>query len=332
MGTNNIQRYKRILSGALVCLMMLILIVGIETFFICTRSLSGQSPVADAAVPPSPAAWQPPSMASIPAGENGISILYGQILVRETARFLGPKGSVMQITNGMNCQNCHLQAGTKPFGNNYSATAVSYPKFRSRSNGIETLNKRISDCFERSLNGEAPDSNGREMTAIRHYIEWVGSDVHRDQQLEGSGIRKPAYLNRAADPAKGAKIYTQKCQSCHGANGEGVQQADGIAYTYPPLWGEHSYNDGAGLYRLSNFAGYVKYNMPFGVDYTAPQLSDEEAWDVAAFINSQPRPHKDQSADWKNLKKKPVDFPFGPYADAFSEQQHKYGPFKPMQQ
>ncbi|MBS1527723.1 MAG: cytochrome C, partial [Bacteroidetes bacterium] len=71
-------------------------------------------------------------------------------------------------------------------------------------------------------------------------------------------------------------------------------------------------------------------NMPFGATYESPQLTDEEAWNVAAFINTQPRPHKDQHNDWKDLKKKPIDFPFGPYADAFSEKQHKLGPFKPI--
>ena len=70
--------------------------------------------------------------------------------------------------------------------------------------------------------------------------------------------------------------------------------------------------------------------MPFGATYHAPQLTAEEAWDVAAFVNTQPRPHKDQKQDWKDFAKKPVDFPFGPYADTFSEQQHKFGPFGPI--
>jgi thiosulfate dehydrogenase len=101
-------------------------------------------------------------------------------------------------------------------------------------------------------------------------------------------------------------------------------------YIYPPLWGKNSYNDGAGLYRLSRFAGYVKSNMPLGATHKTPQLSDEEAWDVAAYVNSKPRPHKDQSQDWPDAAKKPIDFPFGPFADKFSEEQHKYGPFEPI--
>ena len=70
--------------------------------------------------------------------------------------------------------------------------------------------------------------------------------------------------------------------------------------------------------------------MPLGATYERSQLTDEEAWDVAACINSQPRPPVDVSRDWPNIAGKPFDHPFGPYTDPFSEQQHKYGPFKPI--
>jgi thiosulfate dehydrogenase len=101
---------------------------------------------------------------------------------------------------------------------------------------------------------------------------------------------------------------------------------------YPPLWGSNSYNNGAGLYRLSRFAGYVKANMPLGATYATPQLTDEEAWDVAAYINSMYRPKKDLSNDWPDISKKPIDHPFGPFADGFSEEQHKIGPFIPIKE
>jgi thiosulfate dehydrogenase len=122
----------------------------------------------------------------------------------------------------------------------------------------------------------------------------------------------------------------QKCQRCHGPDGCGVFSADSTKYIYPPLWGEHSYNTGAGLFRISRFAGYVKDNMPFGASRDEQQLTDKEAWDVAAFVNSQPRPQKDFHKDWPDISRKPVDHPFGPYADSFSEHQHKYGPFAPI--
>jgi len=243
---------------------------------------------------------------------------------------LGPKGKIAHISNGMNCQNCHINAGTQPWGNNYFAVEANYPKFRERSGAIENQVKRVNDCFERSLNGKALDSSSREMKAILAYIKWLGSDVSQKTTPKGSGIYKIKGLNRPSDPDKGQIVYEAKCQSCHQANGEGVMAADGKSYIYPPLWGKNSYNQGAGLYRISNFAGYVKYNMPLGVTYEKPQLTDEEVWDLGAFVNSQPRPAKDLSKDWPNIAGKPFDHPFGPYADPFPEKQHKYGPYKPI--
>jgi thiosulfate dehydrogenase len=264
-------------------------------------------------------------------GEERALIIYGQDLIAHTSKYLGPKGSVAQITNGMNCQNCHLQAGAKAWGNNYAAVFSTYPKFRDRSGQIETIYKRVADCMERSLNGIAVDSTSREFKAIYAYIKWLGQDVQKNEKPIGSGIEKLTYLDRAADPKKGQIVYTAQCQTCHGANGEGQLAADALEYTYPPLWGPHSYNDGAGLYRISNFAGYVKNNMPYLLTaHENPKLTEEECWDVAAYVNSQTRPHKDQSNDWPKYDKKPLDFAFGPYADNFSETQHKYGPFKPI--
>ena len=259
-------------------------------------------------------------------------VKYGKELIAHTSEYLGPKGSVLQTSNGMNCQNCHLNAGTQPWGNNYFAVQANYPKFRERSGSVENQIKRVNDCFERSLNGKALDSTSREMKAILAYIKWVGSDVPKKTTPRGAGIFKIKGLKRANDPEKGRIVYEQKCQSCHQANGEGLLAENGKSYTYPPLWGKNSYNHGAGLYRISNFAGYVKYNMPLGATYERPQLTDEEAWDLAAFVNSQPRPTKDLSKDWPNIAGKPFDHPFGPYADPFSEQQHKYGPYKPIKE
>ena len=258
-------------------------------------------------------------------------VIYGEDIIVNTARYFGPQGSVAAITNGMNCQNCHLNAGKKTWGNNYSAVYSTYPKFRDRSGGMESIYKRVGDCFERSLNGTAPDSNSREYQAIYAYIKWLGKDVKKGEKPAGSGITKLSYLDRAADPVKGKAVYIAQCQSCHGANGEGQLTLNGVSYEYPPLWGAHSYNDGAGLFRLSNFAGYVKSNMPFKqATHDYPKLTTEEAWDVAAYVNSQPRPKKDLSHDWPDVSKKPFDHPFGPYADGFSENQHKYGPYNPI--
>lgn len=280
-------------------------------------------------VPP-PDVWVAPDPASIPDDEEGKLIRYGRELIAHTADYLGPNGKVMPVSNGMNCQNCHLDAGTKPFGNNYSAVASTYPKFRARSGTIESIEKRVNDCFERSLNGKPLAEDSHEMKAIVAYIKWLGKDVPKGETPKGAGLVELSYLDVPADPAKGKILYEQKCTVCHGTHGEGIKNPGASEYTYPPLWGEHSYNTGAGLYRLSRFAGYIKANMPLGATYLEPQLTDEEAWHIAAYVNSLPRPGKDISKDWPDITQKPIDHPFGPFADGFSEQQHKYGPFKPI--
>ncbi len=274
--------------------------------------------------------WTAPDINTISDTKQKEQVAYGKELIAHTARYLGPNGSVMKISNGMNCQNCHLQAGTAVFGNNYGSVASLYPKFRARSGGIEDIYKRVNDCFERSLNGKALNTKSKEMQAIVSYINFVGSNVEKGKKAEGSGFKELTWLDRAVDTAKGMAVYTAKCQSCHQANGEGTFTADKTEYTYPALWGKNSFNDGAGLYRISNFAKYIKYNMPQGVTHLYPQLTDEEAWDVAAFVITQNRPHINTPKDWPDISKKPVDYPFGPYADTFPEKQHKYGPFKPI--
>jgi thiosulfate dehydrogenase len=278
----------------------------------------------------SSAYWLAPDIESIKGSALEPQILYGKELISKTAFYLGPKGTVAQISNGMNCQNCHLDAGTKIFGNNYGSVASTFPKFRARSGTNEDIYKRVNDCFERSLNGLPLDSTSMEMQAIKAYLLFLGKNVEKGTVVKGSGLKDLPYLDRAANPEAGKKIYNAKCASCHMTNGSGIKSGDGIVFTYPPLWGKDSYNDAAGLYRMSNFAKFIKYNMPLGATYESPQLTDEEAWDLAAYVNSQTRPHKDAPADWPDLTKKPVDHPFGPYSDSFSENQHKFGPFTPI--
>ena len=312
---------------------ILYVILGITAALLLLSIPRGSSDSKKVAAPTADSSWIAPSLFvdQEMQGEERQLVMYGQDLIAHTARYLGPNGSVNAISNGMNCQNCHLQAGKRLDGNNYSAVFSTYPKFRDRSGSMETIYKRVSDCFERSLNGTAPDSNSREYQAIYAYIKWLGKDVPKDAKPKGSGIPKLKYLDRAADPAKGKIVYQNQCQSCHGADGQGQLNLAGNEYEYPPLWGDNSYNVSAGLFRLSNMAGYVYTNMPFNQAMPGnPKLSVEESWDVSAYVNSMPRPQKKFSEDWPNIAKKPFDHPFGPYADGFSEQQHKLGPFKPI--
>lgn len=326
------MKQKKLKDGFKAALLTL-LCTGISIIYSCnndntTRILAKKIKHSSITVPTN--FWKAPDSSTIPIGKTGDIIRYGKTLLAHTAEYFGPKGSISQISNGMNCQNCHLDGGTRLFSNNYASVAANYPKMSYRSGKIEPASERIVQCFKRSLAGNVPDTNSREIQAMLAYLNWIGKGVKKGEKLFGTASGKLTYINYPADPVKGKMIFVSKCQVCHSKNGEGLLSSDKKSYTYPPLWGEHSYNDGAGMYRISNLASFVKNNMPFGITYKNPQLTDEEAWNVAAFVNSQPRPHKDQHNDWKDVKTKPIDFPFGPYADQFSEKQHKFGPFKPI--
>jgi thiosulfate dehydrogenase len=276
--------------------------------------------------------WQPPSLDQLPDDEQGKLIRYGRELIVNTSLFFGPKGKIASITNGMNCQNCHIDGGLKSFGGCFSAVASTYPKYRERSGRVESIEFRINDCMERSLDGKSIDSLSNEMKAMVAYMNWLGKDVPKNKKPKGAGLEDLPFMNRAADVEKGKQVFISKCQACHGENGQGQLNHDSSFYLYPPLWGPNSFNVSAGLYRISRFASFVKNNMPFGLaSHNTPQLTDEEAWDVAAFVVSQPRPEKQFPNDWPKKNTKPVDYPFGPFTDGFSEKQHKYGPFIPIQ-
>jgi thiosulfate dehydrogenase len=276
-----------------------------------------------------PMVWRAPDTTSLAHNAEGDLIRYGRKLISNTSHFLGPRGIIAKRANGMNCQNCHLDAGTRPFANCFAAVSSSYPLFRARSGILESVEFRVNDCMKRSMNGIPIDSVGMEMHAMVAYIKWVGKNVNRENRPTGIGVTELPFLQRAADTLQGKVLYASKCQVCHGAKGEGIANNDG-GYLYPPLWGNASYNTGAGLLRLSRFAGYIKYSMPLGASFEAPLLSNEEAWDIAAFVDSRPRPTKVFTEDWPDLSKKAIDYPFGPYVDNFPESQHRFGPFQPI--
>lgn len=255
-------------------------------------------------------------------------IRYGKDLIDNTSKYFGPHGSIAAISNGLNCQNCHRESGTKFYTNNFLAVASTYPKFRERSGRLETVEWRVNECMQRSLNGDPLDSLSKEMKAMVAYIKWTGKNVKKNAKVEEAQNKELAFLQRAANPHRGADIYVSKCSSCHGANGEGLLISG--SYVNPPLWGENSYAVSAGMYRLTKLATFIKNNMPLGATYNSPQINDEEAWDLAAYINSQPHPTKMFATDWPLLSAKPVDYPFRPYTDGFTEKQHKYGPFDPI--
>ncbi|HEY4820998.1 MAG TPA: c-type cytochrome, partial [Xanthobacteraceae bacterium] len=197
-----------------------------------------------------------------------------------------------------------------------------------------TLEDRLNNCMMRSMNGRPMPGDSPEMQAIVAYIKFLSTGVAPGEVLSGLGVGKMPELDRAADPARGKTVYATACVACHNTDGSGIRRSlptTDLGYMVPPLWGSDSFNDGAGMARLITAANFIHFNMPHGADYLNPQLTPEQAWDVAAYVISQPRPHKaGLDKDFPNLLEKPADTPYGPYADGFSEQQHKYGPFVPI--
>ena len=275
--------------------------------------------------------WEAPDIRFLSDTGKAAIIRYGRALIEHTSDYLGPHGTVSHISNGMNCGNCHLDAGTRADANCFAAVAANYPKYRPRSGKRESIEFRVNDCMERSLNGRQLDSGSVEMRAMVAYIRWVGKDVPKGKTPKAAGVPKLPFLQRAADPLQGRVVFVNKCQHCHGGDGRGLSKEDSTGYLYPPLWGAGSYNVSAGMYRLSALAAFIRYNMPYNALYSIPELTNEEAWDVAAYIGSQNRPEKFFAADWPDIRTKPFDYPFGPFADSFSAQEHKYGPFTAMQ-
>jgi thiosulfate dehydrogenase len=219
-----------------------------------------------------------------------------------------------------------LEAGTRNNANAYVNVAGSYPKFRPRSGIIESVSFRVNDCLQRSLDGKKLDTISREMAAMVAYIKWTAQAGNEVSKILPGTAPLPL-LSRAASVTNGKNVFEANCISCHGRDGQGQSLDDSSGYRYPPLWGAHSYNVSAGMFMISKLASFIKYNMPYTEQQGPPILTDEQSWDVAAYINSQPRPQLRFPEDWPKLTSKPYDYPFGPYADSYTAVQHKYGPY-----
>ena len=261
---------------------------------------------------------------------------YGRRLIAQTSELIGPDHpDPARRFSGtrMACASCHLGAGTEPGTLSLLQSAAVYPRFSGRDGGVRNLYDRIDGCMTRSMNGRAMPHDSPEMIAMVAYIESLG-DLYAAM---GAGQRapgeQPAFTmpDRAADVRAGETVFRGRCAICHGEDGEGLQatpnRIDG--YVFPPLWGPDSFNNGAGVHRVLTAARFIKAKMPLG----EADLTDGEAFDVAAYINAQPRPQMaGLERDYPDRSTKPIDGPYGPYADEFPQEQHRFGPFKPIEQ
>lgn len=281
--------------------------------------------------------WTVPDVAALSDSAADQLIKKGRNLVVATPSLIGPNvGNPGQRYSGNNlsCSNCHLSAGTRKFGLPLFGLADLFPQYSSRTGGPISIEDRLNSCMTRSMNGRALPDDAPEMRALVAYVDFLSRNVAKGETLPGLGAGSMPELSRAADPVRGQGVFKKACVACHGTDGLGVRRnlsTSDFGYMIPPLWGNDSFNNGAGMARLSVAANFIHFNMPHGTDFTDPRLSVEDAWDVAAYMLSHPRPVKPGlEKDFPDRLLKPVDAPYGPYADGFSADQHRYGPFAPI--
>jgi len=222
---------------------------------------------------------KPVDVATIPTTPIGDAIRRGKLIVEKTYETLPD-----HVGNDLHCTSCHLDGGVVPNAGPWVGLPGIFPEFRARSGRVDTLSRRINDCFERSMNGKALDPEGEDMAAILAYMSFISRDLPSGASPPGRGFKRidpPLTPNREA----GAEKYAKLCIACHGPEGKGVM-ADG-KYAFPPLWGERSFNLGAGMARLDTAAAFIRWNMPRGAGGT---VSDQDAYDIADYMIHQPRP------------------------------------------
>ena len=223
--------------------------------------------------------FSPPS-GEIPDTDFGKMAKLGEAIFRDTQA-----NAKEFVGNSLQCENCHLDAGRLANSAPLWAAYVAFPAYRSKNGHVNTFEERLQGCFRFSMNGTAAPLGSKTLVALESYAYYLAKGAPTGANLPGRGYPK---LKKAAnlDPKQGAQVYSQKCALCHGTNGEGQAAADGTV-VFPPLWGPRSYNWGAGMTSVGNAAGFIKANMPFSQGNT---LTDQEAWDVAAFVDGHERP------------------------------------------
>jgi thiosulfate dehydrogenase len=217
---------------------------------------------------------------------------YGRQLVSETYALIGPEvadPAMRYAGNNLACANCHLDAGTRAHGLSLVGVVAKYPKALP-DGGSESIEDRINGCMTRSMNGRPLPETGREMHAVVAYLDALaavpGSWDNPAEDPDALPSHKP-------DATRGQALYLAQCAACHRPDGSGMRNGrpgDAQGYLHPPLWGADSFNAAAGMGRVETVAAFIHANMPLGSSQSAPVLTPEQAWDIAAFIDTRPRP------------------------------------------
>lgn len=224
--------------------------------------------------------FQPPLEKNIPDNDFGKMVKHGRDVFMDTQTYARP-----YVGNALNCVNCHLDAGRLANSAPLWAAYGTYPAYRAKTKKVDSIENRMQGCFMYSMNGKAPAVDSDEMKSLVVYMYWMSEGAPVGKTLPGRvylDLKKP---KREVSWDAGEKVYQNNCLICHGKDGNG-QYVDGKT-VFPALWGKNSFNWGAGMHRINTAAGFIKANMPLG---QGGKLTDQEAWDVAYYVNSHERP------------------------------------------
>jgi thiosulfate dehydrogenase len=226
----------------------------------------------DSAVP-AKAAFRVPQESEIKDSVTLASVRRGRALIHSTKDSLPD-----HVRASLTCANCHIEDGTVADAMPLVGTYARFPQYRGRSGKVDVLQDRINDCFKRSMNGKALPIEGRDMRDIMAYLAFLSIGFPVGVEMQGQGV--PALASLKGDTVRGREVFSTTCVACHGPDGQGTAAA-------PPLWGSRSYNIGAGMARVNSAARFIHKLMPRdrpGI------LTAQQAYDVAAYVNSRPRP------------------------------------------
>jgi thiosulfate dehydrogenase len=224
--------------------------------------------------------FTPPPDSAIGHDPQGDIVALGRRIFTDTA-----KSAPQYVGNDLKCSNCHLDAGRRPNAAPLWAAYGMFPQYRKKNGRVNTFDERIRECFRYSMNGREPPAGDPVVVAIESYAAFLAKGAPIGTKLPGQGYLKLAPPAAGASYDRGKDVFVANCARCHGLDGQG-HRADGEVI-FPSLWGGRAYNWGAGMSDVPNAAGFIKSNMPQDRPGT---LSDQQAWDVAAYIDGKPRP------------------------------------------
>lgn len=223
-------------------------------------------------------------------------ILKGYDLFMNTQQLRGE-----YVFNDMNCRSCHMGEGRKLWSGPVWPAVTTLPNYRGKNKHVNSIEERIAGCFSFSMNGKPPAYGSDTMLSLLAYHQWLAKSAPvYEQNIAGRGFPRLPEPELTPDYARGEQVFTENCAICHGADGAGQKQ--GAQIVFPPLWGDGAYNWGAGMTRIFTAATFIKNNMPLG---QPGKLTDQQAWDVAYFVNAHERPQDPRyTGDAKETREK----------------------------